>query len=135
MNNFEKLIAEFENELTFKFRCDMPDGLPAIIINKTIYINSKIPYDEAITYLSEEIGHYKTLANGIDITDQSILFNRKMELKGREWGYKKLVPREKLLEYINNRETVYTYDIADEFNLPVNYVNEVVMHYQRKGIF
>lgn len=134
MNDYEKLLAEFENELTFKFRNDMPDGLPAIIINKTIYINARLPYHEAITYLSEEIGHHKTLPNGIDITDTSNLTNLKLEVKGREWGYRKLVPKEKLLDFIKRREMVLEYELAEEFDLPPEYINEVVNMYKIKGI-
>ena len=134
MNDYELLLSEFEKELTFKFDNNMPDGLPAVIIGKIVHINPNVPYKEAITYLAEEIGHHKTLAEGIDITDQSVLFNKKLELKGREWGYRKLVPREKLMEYLSKRDTVFPYELADEFNLPVTYINEVVDHYRIKGI-
>ena len=134
MNDFEVLLAEFENELTFKFRKDMPNGLPAIIMHKTVYINSTIPYNEAITYLVEEIGHYKTLADGMDIIDQSTSYNRRLELKGREWGYRKLVPKEKLMEYIAKRDSIMEYEIAEEFDLPDKYIHEVVKMYKVKGV-
>ena len=133
MNDYEKLLAEFENELTFKFRSDMPDGLPAIIIDSTIYINQHLPYKEAITYLVEEIGHFKTLADGIDIIDQTNIFNRRLEVKGREWGYRKLVPKEKLLEFIAKRDSVMEYEIAEEFGVPDKYAREVLKMYQIKG--
>lgn len=134
MNDYELLLSEFEKELTFKFDNNMPDGLPAIIIGKIVHINPNVPYKEAITYLAEEIGHHKTLADGIDITDQSVLFNKKLELKGREWGYRKLVPKEKLVEFIAKRDSVMEYELAEEFDLPPEFINKVVEHYRVKGI-
>lgn len=134
MNDYELLLSEFEKELTFKFDNNMPDGLPAIIIGKIVHINPNVPYKEAITYLAEEIGHHKTLADGIDITDQSVLFNKKLELKGREWGYRKLVPKEKLVEFIAKRDSVMEYELAEEFDLPPEFINKVVEHYRIKGI-
>lgn len=134
MNDYELLLSEFEKELTFKFDNNMPDGLPAIIIGKIVHINPNVPYQEAITYLAEEIGHHKTLADGIDITDQSVLFNKKLELKGREWGYRKLVPKEKLVEFIAKRDSVMEYELAEEFDLPPEFINKVVEHYRVKGI-
>ena len=134
MNDYELLLSEYEKELTFKFDNNMPDGLPAIIIGKVVHINPNVPYQEAITYLAEEIGHHKTLAEGIDITDQSVLFNKKLELKGREWGYRKLVPKEKLVEFIAKRDSVMEYELAEEFDLPPEFINKVVEHYRVKGI-
>src|SRR5574344_3089451 len=134
MNDYELLLSEFEKELTFKYDNNMPDGLPAIIIGKIVHINPNVPYKEAITYLAEEIGHHKTLADGIDITDQSVLFNNKLELKGREWGYRKLVPKEKLLEFIAKRDSDMEYELAEEFDLPLEFINKAVEHYRVKGI-
>ncbi|WP_273478516.1 hypothetical protein WJ437_09145 [Ignavigranum ruoffiae] len=133
MNEYEKLLAEFDNDITFKFRKDMPNDLPGLIIGNTVYLDPFIPFPEAITYLAEEIGHHKTLPDGVDITDQSKLVNRKLERKGREWGYRKLVPKEKIINFIAKRDQVMAYDLAEEFDLPDAYVEEVVNMYKIKG--
>ncbi|MGX7108320.1 ImmA/IrrE family metallo-endopeptidase [Facklamia miroungae] len=134
MNAFEKLLAEFDNELTFVFDKNIPDKLPGLICDHTVYLNNILPFDKAICVLSEEIGHYKTLPKGIDITDQSILFNRKLERKGREWGHRKLVPKEKLLEFIAKKDAVMRYELAEEFGVDEQFIEEAIDNYKRKGV-
>ena len=133
MNNFEKLLAEYDKELLFKFRKDMPNGLPALLVDKTIYINPEVEFNKAIEYVAEEIGHHNTLADGVDISDYKDLNKYKLEKKGRECGYKKLVPKEKLIDFISVKEQVMPYEIAEEFGLTDDYIAEAVNMYKVKG--
>lgn len=57
----------------------------------------------------------------------------KQEIRARRWGYKKLVPIDKLVNFVNREETVHNYDIAEEFGVPGEYVNEVVNMYRNEG--
>lgn len=131
MNSFEKLLAEFENELTFVFDKNIPKGLPGLICDKTIYINSDLPFDKSIATLAEEIGHYKTSSNK-DITNYKL--NRKEENKARHWGYNKLIPVDKLNDFIKNKEEVMAHEIAEEFEVPDDYVGEAINMYKQKGV-
>ncbi|MGF3066611.1 ImmA/IrrE family metallo-endopeptidase [Facklamia sp. P12950] len=130
MNAFEKLLAEFDNELTFVFDKDIPDKLPGLICDKTVYLNKDLPFDKAICVLSEEIGHYKT-STPKDITDYR--FNGKEERKARNWGYKKLVPIEKLKNFIVKKESVMPYELAEEFGITEEVAEEAVQMYRVKG--
>lgn len=134
MNELEFLMSSFQNDLTFIFRKDMPDSLHGLMVENTIYINANLPFRESVQVLAEEIGHHKTLPQGIDITDYSNLTQRKLEIKGREWGYGRLVPVDKLNEYVSKRESVTRYELAEEFGVTDDYVQEVIETYKRKGI-
>ena len=125
-------MSEYDNELKFVFM-DMKTKLKALLINKTVYVNSNYDFEDVIEYVAEEIGHYETLGEGVDISDYRIINNRKWELIGREWGYKKLVPIEKLKEFVSNHEVVYDYDLAEEFGVSEHFIEETVEMYKRKG--
>lgn len=131
MNALERLMSEFENDLTFKFMKNMPESLAGLIIDRTIYINANMPFEHAVIKLAEEIGHYQTA--DIDIVDQSKRINRKLETRGKQWGYKKLVPYEKLRKFIKSKESIHNYEIAEEFGIPGEVVEEVINMYRVEG--
>lgn len=126
-------MSEYDNELKFVFM-DMKTKLKALLINKTVYVNSNYEFQDVIEYVAEEIGHYETLGEGVDISDYRVLNNRKWELIGREWGYKKLVPLDKLKEFVENHEVVHDYELAEEFGVSEHFIEETVGMYKRKGI-
>lgn len=130
MNRIEALIEEYGG-LTFHFKNDMPIGLNGLISNKNIYVNAKLPFEKIYATLTEEIGHYETAH--ADIIDQSNLQNRKLELKGRKWSYKKMVPYDKLRNFIEMNEMVYPYEIAEEFGIPDDIVEEAISMYRIEG--
>ena len=130
MNKIEKLISEFDH-LTFHFMNDMPEGLKGLICDKNIYIKDDMPNDLTYSTLAEEIGHYETALG--DFIDQNNLINRKLELQGRRWSYKKLVPNDQLKKFIKDKEEVYAHDIAEEFEVPAEIVKNVVEMYKVEG--
>lgn len=130
MNRIEVLIEEYGG-LTFHFKHDMPPGLNGLISNNNVYVNAKLPFDKMYATLTEEIGHYETAHH--NIIDQSKLQNRKLELKGRKWSYKKMVPYEKLKRFIELNEIVHPYEIAEEFGIPDDIVEEAINMYRTEG--
>lgn len=132
MNSLEKLMAEFDNYLTFVFDDDMPDGLQGLIVENTIYINKNLPFERVLSTLAEEIGHYQT-GISTDITDFTKHFNKKEEIKARKWSYKKILPYRKLEKFIKNKHAVEKYEIAEEFELPEDVVEEVIDMYKTEG--
>lgn len=131
MNVLEKLMAEYDHELTFVFRNDMPDNLHGLLVDDTIYINAMLHFEESVAVLAEEIGHHKTLAKG-NICDYSDYVSRKLEAKGREWGYRKLVSKDKLKKIANSPYPVESYEVAEELGLPEDYVEEAIEMYKVK---
>ncbi|AXY24942.1 hypothetical protein CL176_02260 [Suicoccus acidiformans] len=130
MNDLEKLMAEYDNELTFKFRSDMPDCLSGLIVNRKIYINANLPFQQALATLAEEIGHYETSATK-NIVNYKEIANSKEEVKARRWSYQKLIPIECLTKFEN--QTVMNYEVAEELELPVDVIEEAFEMYKVKG--
>lgn len=131
MNRIEQLISEY-GSLNFHFKEDMPEGLSGLISDNNVYVNIALPFDRIYSTLAEEIGHYETAPG--DIIDQSHPFNRKFESLGRKWGYKKLIPYEKLQTFIESREVIHSYELAEEFEVPDDIVDEVINMYRIEGL-
>lgn len=132
MTPLEKLMAEYDNELTFVFKDDMPDGLAGLHVDGVIFINENMSFEKALATLAEEIGHYKTSINS-DITDYSKKINIKQENLARRWSYNKLIPLHQLKSFIAEKEVVYKHDIAEEFGIPHDVAEEVIYMYKIKG--
>ncbi|MGO4927371.1 ImmA/IrrE family metallo-endopeptidase [Fundicoccus sp. Sow4_F4] len=127
MIRIEALIEEYGN-LSFYFKKDMPDGLGGLISNNNIYVNANEPFDRLYSNLAEEIGHYETIEG--DIIDQSIVLNRKYESLGRKCSYRKLIPYDQLKELINTGESIHRYELAEEFGVPDDIVEEAINIYR-----
>lgn len=130
MNRIEALIEEF-GSLNFYFKKDMSDGLGGLINNNNIYVNANESFNRLYSNLAEEIGHYETA--GGDIIDQSVVVNRKYELLGRKWSYRKLMPQKDLEKFIKANETIHRYDLAEEFGIPDDVVDEAIQMYSVDG--
>lgn len=81
--------------------------------------------------MAEEIAHYKTVEG--DILNLSIVLNRKYESLGRKWSYRKLMPQKDLEKFIKANETVHRYDLAEEFGIPDDVVDEAILMYRIEG--
>lgn len=132
MNNLEKLISEYEDEHIFTFRRDMPEELPGLIVNRTVYVNSGLSSVQTITKVAEEIGHFTTSVN-YNIVDYSKLFNRKQERLARNWSYRKLVPHDQLKDFVNQEDPIHRYDIAEAFEIPEDIVEKAIDMYRISG--
>ena len=110
----------------------MPDDLPGLIVDNTIYINSRLPFMESIAIIAEEIGHYKTNVK-YNLVDYSNPFNFKQEQKARRWSYSKLVPVNRLKKFIENKDTVLRHEIAEEFDVPEKIIEEAISMYRISG--
>lgn len=132
MNALERLMAEYDNQLTFEFKNDMPDRLTGLLAGNTVYINANVPFNRAVASLAEEIGHHETLPDK-DVTDYAEMANRKYENIARNWSYRKLIPFTTLKKYLEDRELVHRYEIAEELDLPEDIIEEAIDMYRKKG--
>lgn len=126
-------MAEYDGELDFVFTKQMPDKLSGLLHDHTVYINSNQTKEKMIATIAEEIGHYETMIDH-DITDYSNLNNWKEERKGRIWSYHKIIPSDELEEFVSDKEQVYNYEIAEQFEVPADIVEEAVLVYRVKGM-
>lgn len=130
MNKPEELMSNFDDTLKFVLDPNMPSGLSGLIIDKTVYLNKNLSYEELVATIAEEIGHYETSPN-MDITDYSK--NSKSEYIARKWSYELLVPYKELKTFIQNKESVYDYELAEEFQVPREIIEEAINMYRVDG--
>lgn len=130
MDRLEQLIEEYQNDLTFEFRSDMPDSLSGLIIDNHVLVNSSVDRNKAYITIAEEIGHYETSSEK-NITDYSL--HRKEEIQARRWGYKKILPVHHLKQFSDSEEEVYLYQIAEELNLPEDVIEKSIEVYKLEG--
>ncbi|PRS42904.1 ImmA/IrrE family metallo-endopeptidase [Bacillus sp. NMCC46] len=97
--------------------------------DNVIWINRTLSSVEKTCTLAEELGHHFTTHG--NIIDQSILENRKQELRAREWGYKLLFPLERLIdaqkEGIRNR-----FELAEYLNVTEQFLEDALKRYKEK---
>ncbi|TLQ49313.1 ImmA/IrrE family metallo-endopeptidase [Ruoffia tabacinasalis] len=130
MNLLEKLMSEYDNELTFEF-VDMPKGIPGYIKGRHVSINANMPFEKSLAILAEELGHYETSVG--DITNYKDSNNMKQEIKARRWGYRKLIPYSELKRLIDERGSLDRHEIAEHFSVPDKYVVEAIEMYRVTG--
>lgn len=93
-----------------------------------ILINAWRPLSVRTAALAEELGHfYKSIG---DLRDLSSIIAAKSENLGKAWGYEHLLPEPVLQEALH--EDVSLWDVADETNLPADYIMEAVSYHQQK---
>lgn len=130
-------MTKYEHLLVEAFKCgaivielflgtDKPCGK---CIGNVIIINSVISTEEKIGVLSEELGHYLTTTG--DITNQSMISNRKRELKARAWGYNKSIG---LIGLVNAFEygCRHLQDFLEYLNVSEEYFCEAIDYYKSK---
>lgn len=87
MTKYEKLIAEYENELLIEERPIKNHGLYA---DGIVWLKGDLTSSAKYCILAEEIGHYLTTSG--DILKQTSLENQKQEFQARKWAFEKIVP-------------------------------------------
>ena len=124
MNRYEKLIAEYDEELDIeehKMRCD------GLYCDNVIWINKHLSSAEKLSVVAEELGHYKTTSG--DILDQTIIGNIKQELSARKWAYEKVIPLSELMLAFK-QNIVEVYDLAEHFEVTEEFMRECLKHYK-----
>lgn len=107
----------------------MPDGLDGLYIDDEIFISNQLHYTEYLQVLAEELGHYYTSYG--DIRDYSHIPSAKQEIKARRFGYELLVTLDGLVRAF--KENLHSpYEIAEYFNITVDYLEQSIEHYKQK---
>ncbi|MGL4573141.1 MAG: ImmA/IrrE family metallo-endopeptidase [Clostridium sp.] len=130
MNKYEYLV-EYASECGAEvIELDLETTRPCgKCINDLLIINKNMSLNDKFCILSEELGHYKTTVG--DITDQSILNNRKQELKARAWGYNNSIG---LVGLINSFKhgCRSNNEVADYLGVTEEYLNDAINYYSSK---
>ncbi|KRL76643.1 hypothetical protein [Ligilactobacillus equi] len=127
MNSIEQLMSEYP-QLNYIYT-RMPEGLPGLIIDKTVYLKKDLTYQKEHETLAEEIGHYKTSVGDLTSLDNAV--NRKQEKIARDWGRMKIITLDGLIScYKLCMRTAQ--EVADYFDVSVKYLFEALEMYKRK---
>ena len=118
MNKYEKLTAEFEDEVIIEERPIKNIGLYS---GGIVWLRDDMTTASKYCILAEEIGHHFT-------TSGNILDNQRQELRARKWAYEKIIPLEAVLSAIADgfRET---WEIADYLEVEENFLKDALKHY------
>ena len=91
MTLYEELLAEYDDQLLIEERDLVNDGL---YCDGVVWINRNLTTAKKLAIVAEEIGHHETSSG--DILDQENLFSQRQEIQARRWGYRKVLPPEKI---------------------------------------
>lgn len=112
----------------------MKGSIRGLYSDNVIWINRNLQTSaDKVCVLAEELGHHYTTSG--DIIDQSVITNRKHELRARNWAYEYLVPLSAFVQAhktgIRNR-----HELADFLNITEEFLADAIKRYQEKyGIY
>lgn len=128
---YEALMSQYP-QIEIK-ETELPKGLAGLYYDNVILLDKHRNRFEKHCVLAEEIGHYETTVG--DITDYSKIDNMKLEIIARRWGYKKLVPFDKLIKcYLNHHTTIE--DVCLQLEITSEYLQNILEYYKaRYGLY
>lgn len=128
MNRLEKIMSEYP-DLHFVFTGMLPDVQGAMIMNHTVYVNKNRSYQQNLSDVTEEIGHYKTTVG--NIWEQKTRLDYAQERQARRVGSMLLVTLDGLIECYENRiETKW--EIAEYFECDPKEICKSINIYKAK---
>ncbi|MBD8501094.1 ImmA/IrrE family metallo-endopeptidase [Paenibacillus arenosi] len=128
--SYEQLLKEAAQQKVDTYEMPMTLRNKGFYSDKVIWINKHISTNiEKACILAEELGHYYTSSG--DITNQSVLCNRKQEKRARNWGYNRLISLDMIVDAhkhgIRNR-----YELANYMGVTEDFLDSTLLHFQEK---
>lgn len=121
MNKFEKLVAEYEDELKIiEIELESCNGY---YINNCIFIDINLPINKKYEVLLEEISHYK-----LNVGKNSV----KQEKMARSFAFSKLIKIRDILNYIINNPYSNIELMAEYFDVEVDTLEQLLLCYKSK---
>ena len=126
--NYDEFLSEYDNEYVIEM--DMMDSLKGLCTEDGIIINKKIATEtEKKCICAEEIGHARTTAG--NILDQSIVSNRKQELRARDWAVQALLTLDDLIKAVKSG-CGNSYEVADFLDVTEEFLATALDYFKRK---
>lgn len=131
MNNFEQLLDEAYREGAHVYeRYRFKSSSKGMNVGNKICLSDKLQNSaERASILAEELGHYHTGAG--KIIEQSTVSHRKQELRGRLWGYNRLIGLGGIIDAYNKGCTS-RHETAEFLDIPEEYLAEALEYYRGK---
>ena len=132
MNTYEELLIEADSHNLITKEKPLRASKGRIKGNR-IAIQKGLTEAEKKCVLAEELGHYYT-ADG-NILDQSSVFNRKQEARGRIMAYDRLVGLTGIIRAYQYRCRNLA-EMAEYLEIPVEFLKDALFYYRSKyGVF
>lgn len=126
---YDHLLMEAEKEGAIVREKNIP-GYGGRIFENRIAIHKSIQtYTEKTCILAEELGHYHTTVG--DIHDQSLVENRKQELRARLHGYNRLIGLQGIIRAYHHRCQNLA-EMAEYLGVTEEYLKEALELYRQK---
>lgn len=131
MNNFEQLLDEaVRNGVRVYEQHRFKSNCKGMNVGNKICLSDKLQSDaERASILAEELGHYHT-ATGL-IIEQTSVSQRKQELRGRLWGYDRLIGLRGIIS-AHKKGCRSFHDTAEFLDVPEEYLAEALGFYRSK---
>lgn len=127
---YEKLLQEALHHGVDVYEKPMVPTVKGLYGDNVIWVNKHIPTSvEKTCVLAEELGHHLTTVG--NILDQTIVANRKQELRARRWAYEKLVPLASLIDAFKAGVT-NQYELAEFLGVTESFLVQALKYYQSK---
>lgn len=104
----------------------MPIEQKGLYMGNVIFLNKCQTEIEKGCTLAEEFGHHETTYGNISCLDDCT--SCKLELIARRWGYRKILPIEKIQDALN-QNFEYLYEFADYLNVTEQYLKSALEYY------
>lgn len=129
-NMYEQLLDYAHMKNVDVYEGYMPKRIKGLYSNRVIKINKRLNTTaEKASVLAEELGHYHTTSG--NILDQTLLINRKQELKARSWAYEKAVPISKIID-AHRLNITNLFELASYLGVTESFLEEALSRYKDK---
>ncbi|MGQ5218508.1 ImmA/IrrE family metallo-endopeptidase [Staphylococcus equorum] len=128
MGSFEQMLIDYDN-IKIKETNVLPNELGGVNLDKIILLNRKNKHVHKVEILAEELAHHKITYG--DIRDQSIMLNRKFELKARRLGCEMVITLDGIIDAFHSG-ICNLHEMACHFEVSNDYVLKAIEHYKMK---
>lgn len=128
MGSYEELLLKYDNDIIIE-ETNLKNGLSGVYLGEIILIEKRLNTINKLETLYEEIAHH--LITYGDIRDQSIMLNRKFELKARRLGCEMVITLDGIIDAFHSG-ICNLHEMACYFEVSNDYVLKAIEHYKMK---
>lgn len=128
MGSYEELLLKYDDDIIIE-ETNLKNGLSGVYLGEIILIEKRLNTINKLETLYEEIAHH--LITYGDIRDQSIMLNRKFELKAKRLGCEMVITLDGIIDAFHSG-ICNLHEMACYFEVSNDYVLKAIEHYKMK---
>lgn len=128
MGSYEELLLKYDDDIIIE-ETNLKNGLSGVYLGEIILIEKRLNTINKLETLYEEIAHH--LITYGDIRDQSIMLNRKFELKAKRLGCEMVITLDGIIDAFHSG-ICNLHEMACYFEVSNDYVLNTLNHYKMK---